>query len=116
MSIIATISGDGFTKELYQRLRHEVNWESDPIKGWIVNAVRFDEDDGIHMVNIWESMEHLPSTRQLDTVRVTGPQVLNRHLGSTQLRRASIPQGESPHLFPCLLRSSRESPLVARPR
>jgi len=57
MPIIAIITGKGFTKEMYDQLRQEVNWETEPIDGWIMHAVRFDEFGEIHMINIWESIE-----------------------------------------------------------
>ena len=59
MSIIATFTGNGFTKDMYERLRQEVRWETDPPDGWIMHAVRFDESGELHMVNIWESTEKM---------------------------------------------------------
>ena len=57
--IIATITGNGFTKDLYESLRQEVGWETDPIDGWIVHAVHFDESGEIHMINVWESLDNM---------------------------------------------------------
>ena len=57
--IIATFSGNGFTRDLYESLRQEVGWETDRIDGWIVHAVRFDESGEIQMVNVWESLDHM---------------------------------------------------------
>jgi len=59
MAIIAILTGKGFTKEMYEELRQEVGWESDPIDGWIMHAVRFDESDQLHMINIWESTQKM---------------------------------------------------------
>ena len=59
MKIIAFITGRGFTKDMYDRLRQEVGWETEPVDGWIAHAVRFDESGELHMVNIWESQEKL---------------------------------------------------------
>ena len=59
--IITTITGEGFTQEMYQRLRQGVDWETEPVDGWIVHAVRWDESGAIHMTNIWESIEHMQS-------------------------------------------------------
>ncbi len=56
--IIATLTGDGFTQDMYQRLRQGVAWETEPVDGWIVHAVYWDDSGGIHMTNIWESPEH----------------------------------------------------------
>ena len=52
--IIASFTGIGFTKDMYDRLRKEVDWETEPIDGWMVHAVRFDESGDLHMINIWE--------------------------------------------------------------
>ena len=57
MAIIAIITGKGFTKDMYDRLRREVGWETEPIDGWIMHAVRFDESGELQMINIWESTE-----------------------------------------------------------
>ncbi len=56
--IIATLTGDGFTQDMYQRLRQGVEWDTEPVDGWIVHAVYWDDSGGIHMTNIWESPEH----------------------------------------------------------
>ena len=57
--IIATFTGKGFTEDMYDRLRKEVNWETERIDGWMVHAVRFDESGDLHMINIWESREKM---------------------------------------------------------
>ena len=59
MAIIAIFTGKGFTKDMYERLRQEVGWETEPIDGWIMHAVRFDESGELHMINIWESIEKM---------------------------------------------------------
>ena len=59
MAIIAIFTGKGFTKDMYDRLRQEVGWEAEPIDGWIMHAVRFDESGELHMINIWESTEKM---------------------------------------------------------
>ena len=56
--IIANLTGDGFTQDMYQRLRQGVGWETEPVDGWIVHSVYWDDSGGIHMTNIWESPEH----------------------------------------------------------
>jgi hypothetical protein len=61
MEIITTITGQGFTKEMYQRLRQGVNWDGEPVDGWLAHAVFFDDSDGIHMTNMWVSVEHMQS-------------------------------------------------------
>ena len=59
MAIIAIFTGKGFTKDMYERLRQEVGWETEQIDGWIMHAVRFDESGELHMINIWESTEKM---------------------------------------------------------
>lgn len=59
MAIIAIFTGEGFTKSMYEKLRQEVGWETEPIDGWIVHVVRFDESGELHMINVWESTEKM---------------------------------------------------------
>ena len=59
MAIIAIFTGKGFTKDMYERLRQEVGWETEPIDGWLMHAVCFDEYGDIRMTNIWESTEKM---------------------------------------------------------
>ena len=59
MAIIAIFTGKGFTKDMYEKLRQEVGWETKPIDGWMIHAVRFDESGVLHMINIWESKEKM---------------------------------------------------------
>ena len=59
MAIIASFTGKGFTKDMYDRLRQEVGWETDPIDGWLMHAVCFDKSGDIRMTNIWESSEKM---------------------------------------------------------
>ena len=59
MSIMAIFTGMGFTKDMYERLRQEVGWETEPIDGWIMHAAGFDDSGAIHMTNVWESTEKM---------------------------------------------------------
>ena len=59
MAIIAIFTGRGFTKDMYEKLRQEVGWETKPIDGWMMHAVRFDDAGELHMINIWESAEKM---------------------------------------------------------
>ena len=59
MAIIAIFTGKGFTQEMYDKLRKEVNWENEKIDGWISHTVGFDESGELHMVNVWESIEKM---------------------------------------------------------
>ena len=57
--IMAMFTGRGFTKDMYDRLRKEVNWEGERIDGWMFHAVCFDESGDLRMINIWESREQM---------------------------------------------------------
>ena len=57
--IKAIFTGKVFTKEIHERLRQEVGWETEPIDGWLMHAVCFDDSGDIHMGNIWESTEKM---------------------------------------------------------
>ena len=59
MAIMAIFTGKGFTKDMYDRLRQEVAWETEPIDGWVMHAVGFDESGELHMINIWESIDKM---------------------------------------------------------
>ena len=59
MAIMAIFTGKGFTKDMYERLRQEVGWETEPIDGWMMHAVCFDESGDIRMTNVWESTEKM---------------------------------------------------------
>jgi len=51
---MAVITGKRFSKDMCERLRHEVGWETERIDRWIVPAVRFDDSGDIHIVNTWK--------------------------------------------------------------
>ena len=57
--IKAIFTGKVFTKKMYERLRQEVGWETEPIDGWLMHAVCFDDSGDIRMANIWESTEKM---------------------------------------------------------
>ena len=44
---------------MYERLRQEVGWETEPIYGWLMHAVCIDDSGDIRMANIWESTEKM---------------------------------------------------------
>ena len=57
--IMAIFTGKGFTKDMYERLRQEVGWETEPIDGWLMHVVSFDKSGDIRMTNVWESTEKM---------------------------------------------------------
>jgi hypothetical protein len=75
MAILAIFKGEGFTKEMYENLRQEVDWEHKNPAGAIFHAAGFDENGNAHVADIWESQEALdeffksrlvPAFRKLD--------------------------------------------------
>ena len=54
-------AGEGFTKEMYEQLRKEVDWEHNHPKGELFHAVGFDKSGHIHVTDIWESAEDFNS-------------------------------------------------------
>ena len=59
MTILAIVTGEGMTKEMYERLRKEVNWEGNPPPGVIFHAASFDSSGNLRVADIWESEEQL---------------------------------------------------------
>jgi hypothetical protein len=55
MAVLCILSGEGFTKEMYDELRKEVDWEHNQPKGEIFYAIGFDNSGVYHVVDIWES-------------------------------------------------------------
>ena len=58
MAILLINRGDGFTKDIYEKGRKEVNWEGNPPPGIILHAASFDDSgNNIRVADIWESEE-----------------------------------------------------------
>lgn len=54
MAVMALISGDGVTREIYEQLRREVNWEGNQPTGGMFHVAGFG-DRGVRVVDIWAS-------------------------------------------------------------
>jgi hypothetical protein len=59
MAILGIFTGDGFTKQMYEELRKEVDWERNHPKGVIVHTASLDDSGSIRVVDIWESEQDL---------------------------------------------------------
>jgi hypothetical protein len=59
MAILGIFRGDGFTKQMYEDLRKEVNWEQNHPAGVILHAAGLDNSGNIHVADIWESEQDL---------------------------------------------------------
>jgi hypothetical protein len=55
MAVLCILAGEGFTKEMYEELKKEVDWEHNQPKGEIFQAIGFDNSGNYHVVDIWES-------------------------------------------------------------
>ena len=58
MTILVIFQGS-ISKEMYEALRKEVKWESQPAPGGVLHAAGFDESGDIHVADIWESEQDL---------------------------------------------------------
>jgi hypothetical protein len=60
MAILAIFSGNNITKQMYESLRREVDWEHSHPTGVILHAAAFDDSgNNIRVVDVWESKEDL---------------------------------------------------------
>lgn len=57
MPVLAIFTGPGTTKDMYESLRREVDWERQHPAGGLLHLASFDEQGGIHVVDMWESGE-----------------------------------------------------------
>jgi hypothetical protein len=59
MAILAIFKANGITKEMYEALRKEVDWEHQHPEGALFHAGAFDDSGNFCVADIWESQEHL---------------------------------------------------------
>jgi precorrin-4 methylase len=58
--ILAIFTGNNVTKQMYETLRKEVDWEHNHPAGVILHAAGFDESgNNVRVADIWESEEQL---------------------------------------------------------
>jgi hypothetical protein len=64
MTILAIHTGDGLTKDMYENVRKEVNWEANPPPGLIFHAASFDKSgNNIRVADAMEQLfKHSPET------------------------------------------------------
>ena len=58
MAIMCIFTGKGFTKQMYEQIRKEIDWEHNHPTGEIFHSVGFDKSGDIHVTDIWESEQH----------------------------------------------------------
>jgi hypothetical protein len=60
MSILAIFTGNNVTKQMYEALRKEVDWEHKHPAGLVLHAAAFhNSGNNIRVADIWESEEEL---------------------------------------------------------
>lgn len=59
MSILAIFKGKGFTKEMYENARKEIDWEHKNPAGAVFHAAAFDDGGMLHVVDVWDSAESM---------------------------------------------------------
>lgn len=69
--IVMLMQWTGVTKELYEKVRKQVNWEGEIPKGAVLHITAFDEK-GIRVTDIWKSEEDLNNFIQNRLMPVTG--------------------------------------------
>jgi hypothetical protein len=55
MTILAIHTADGLTKDMYENVRKEVNWEGNPPRGVSFHAASFDKSGNFCLAEVWES-------------------------------------------------------------
>ncbi len=62
LPILVIFTGNNITKQMYESLRNEIDWEHNPPKGAIFHAAAFDDSGNtLHVANVWESEEETNS-------------------------------------------------------
>ena len=59
MAILAIFTGNNITKQMYEALRKEVDWERNHPAGVILHAAGFESGNNVRVADIWESEEEL---------------------------------------------------------
>ena len=57
MPILAIFTG--LTKDQYEALRKEIDWENDWAPGAIFHVASFDDGGGVHIADVWDSEQQL---------------------------------------------------------
>lgn len=56
MAILALISAEGVTKEIYEQLRKDVNWEHNHPQGGMFHVAAFsDNNQNMRVADVWAS-------------------------------------------------------------
>ena len=55
MAILCIFTGQGFTKQMYEDFKREVDWENKPPAGVMLHAAGLDDSGNIQVADLWES-------------------------------------------------------------
>lgn len=56
MAVLVFVKGEGFTKEMYEKVRKEVDWEHKHPSGAVFHAASFEKSGStIRIADVWES-------------------------------------------------------------
>lgn len=59
MAVLVFVTGNNFTKEMYEKVRKEVDWEHKHAPGGVFHAASFDKSGNtIRIADVWESEQH----------------------------------------------------------
>ena len=75
MKVLAIFTSNEITKEMYEALRKEIDWETRQSPGTIFHAAGVDEAGHLHVADVWESAETLQAfvdTRLLPAMQKLG--------------------------------------------
>jgi hypothetical protein len=59
MAVLAIFSGKGITRDSYDQLRKEIDWEHQHPAGGIFHAASFDDNGDAHVADVWASPDAL---------------------------------------------------------
>jgi hypothetical protein len=59
MAILALFTGEGITRQMYDALRQEVDWEHQQPNGGIIHIASFDDAGNPHVADVWSSPDTL---------------------------------------------------------
>ena len=72
--IVVLVEWAGLSKEIYEELRKQVNWEGDIPKGMVAHLATFDKN-GLRSAGVWESEEDFNNFIQNRIIPAAGKQV-----------------------------------------
>ena len=94
--IVVFIEWEGFTKELYEEARKQVNLEGDSPKGLMHHFAGFNKNGIIRVADIWESEEDFNNYVQERLIPVAGKMVDTKpKVEIYQLHASLSPKGDS---------------------